>query len=59
MLDHAAIDLVHEEATAEVDAAVAQTAQDPRPQPGDVEKFTYAPSAVDAVYPDDYTGLPQ
>ena len=33
--------------------------QEPRPRPEDVEKFTYAPSRVDAVYPGDYTGLPQ
>ena len=33
--------------------------KEPRPRPEDVEKFTYAPSRVDAVYPGDYTGLPQ
>ena len=27
--------------------------------PADVEKFTYAASLVDAVYPGDYTGLPE
>ena len=59
LLDQAAIDLIHEEAKAEVDAAVAQAMQEPKPSAADVEKFTYAPSEVDAVYPDDYTGLPQ
>jgi len=29
------------------------------PTAADVERFTYAPSRVDAVYPDDYTGLPK
>ncbi len=29
------------------------------PQASDVEKHTYAPSTVDAVYPEDYTGLPK
>ena len=26
---------------------------------GDVARHTYAPSPVDVVYPEDYTGLPQ
>jgi 2-oxoisovalerate dehydrogenase E1 component alpha subunit len=58
VLDQAALEQVHEEAKAEADAAVEQAMQEPKPQPADVEKFTYAPSAVDPVYPDDYTGLP-
>ncbi len=49
---------VHREAKAEADAAVAQAMREPRPQSTDVEKFTYAPSPVDKVYPGDYTGLP-
>ena len=32
--------------------------QEPKPKAEDVEKFTYAPSPVDQVYPGDYTGLP-
>ena len=28
------------------------------PRAEDVEKFIYAPSPVDKVYPGDYTGLP-
>ena len=43
---------------AEADAAVEQALREPKPRPSDVEKFTYAPSPVDAVYPGDYTGLP-
>jgi 2-oxoisovalerate dehydrogenase E1 component alpha subunit len=49
---------IHEQAQQETDAAAEQAAREPRPQPEDVEKFTYAPSPVDAVYPGDYTGLP-
>jgi 2-oxoisovalerate dehydrogenase E1 component alpha subunit len=49
---------VHAEAHAEVDAALEQALGEPRPTVADVEKHTYAPSTVDAVYPEDYTGLP-
>jgi 2-oxoisovalerate dehydrogenase E1 component alpha subunit len=52
------LEQIHEEAKAEVEEAVARVSAEPQPGPGDVEKFTYAPSEVDAVYPDDYTGLP-
>ena len=31
---------------------------EPQPTPADIERYTYAPSPVDAVYPGDYTGLP-
>ena len=37
---------------------VVQTMQEPEPTRDDVYAYTYAPSAVDAVYPGDYTGLP-
>ncbi len=57
-LDHADIEQIHEEAQAEVEAAVAQAMREPRPTAEDVQKFIYAPSPVDAVYPEDYTGLP-
>jgi 2-oxoisovalerate dehydrogenase E1 component alpha subunit len=57
--DQTAIEQVHEEALAEVEAALEQALQEPAPQASDVEKYTYAPSDVDAVYRDDYTGLPQ
>jgi 2-oxoisovalerate dehydrogenase E1 component alpha subunit len=49
---------VHAEAHAEVDAALEQALNEPRPTAADVERHTYAPSSVDAVYPEDYTGLP-
>jgi 2-oxoisovalerate dehydrogenase E1 component alpha subunit len=58
MVDQATIDLIHEDAHAEVDKAVEKAMSEPAPRPEDVETFTYAPSKVDAVYPDDYTGLP-
>jgi len=53
------LELVHHEASEEVEAAVAQAMQEKRPEPEDVELYTYADSKVDAVYPGDYTGLPQ
>ena len=47
------------EAHEEADQAVVQAMEDAKPSPDDVERFTYAPSPVDAVYPDDYNGLPR
>jgi 2-oxoisovalerate dehydrogenase E1 component alpha subunit len=58
VLDAGAIARVHEEATQEVEQALEKVEQEPQPTAEDVERFTYAPSSVDAVYPDDYTGLP-
>jgi 2-oxoisovalerate dehydrogenase E1 component alpha subunit len=52
------LDLIHEEAHAEVEAALEQVLHEDAPTPDDVERYTYAPSPVDAVYPVDYTGLP-
>jgi 2-oxoisovalerate dehydrogenase E1 component alpha subunit len=57
--DAATLEQVHEDADAEVEAALEQVLSEPMPRPEDVEKYTYAPSPVDAVYPGDYTGLPQ
>ncbi|MGH7225696.1 MAG: thiamine pyrophosphate-dependent enzyme, partial [Gemmataceae bacterium] len=59
LLDRVAIEHTREEALAEVEAAVEQVLSEPMPTAADVEKFTYAPSSVDAVYPEDYTGLPK
>jgi 2-oxoisovalerate dehydrogenase E1 component alpha subunit len=59
VVDQHYLDQVHEEAAAEVEAAVEQVLTEPMPQPSDVEKHTFAASPVDAVYPGDYTGLPQ
>jgi 2-oxoisovalerate dehydrogenase E1 component alpha subunit len=58
VIDQHGLDTVHEEALAEVEAAVEQALAEPQPAAEDVERFTYAPSPVDAVYPEDYTGLP-
>jgi len=58
-LDADVIERVHEEANAEVEAALEQVMEEPRPTAADVEKYTYADSPVDAVYPGDYTGLPR
>jgi len=49
---------IHDEAKAEADAAVEQALREPKPSADDVENFTYAASDVDAVYPEDFTGLP-
>jgi 2-oxoisovalerate dehydrogenase E1 component alpha subunit len=52
-------EMVWHEAREEADAAVMQAMDEPKPTADDVERFTYAPSPVDAVYPEDYTGLPR
>jgi 2-oxoisovalerate dehydrogenase E1 component alpha subunit len=57
-VDHEEIERVHEEAKAEVEAAIEQATGEPKPTADDVPKHTYADSPVDAVYPGDYTGLP-
>lgn len=51
-------EVIHAEATAEIEAAVEQVMSEAEPRPEDVERFTYAASQVDAIYPEDYTGLP-
>jgi 2-oxoisovalerate dehydrogenase E1 component alpha subunit len=58
VLDPAGIEETHEAARQEVDKASDEAATEPRPTPEDVNRHTYAPSRVDAVYPGDYTGLP-
>lgn len=57
-IDAHQVEHIHAEALAEVEAAVEQVLSEPMPTPADVERHTYAPSEVDAVYPRDYTGLP-
>jgi 2-oxoisovalerate dehydrogenase E1 component alpha subunit len=47
-----------DEAKAEANEAVVKATAEPKPTKDDVLKFSYAPSEVDAVYPEDYTGLP-
>ena len=58
IIDQHEIARIHQDAKDEVDAAVEQAASEPKPKPEDVEKFIYAPSPVDKVYPGDYTGPP-
>jgi len=58
VVDSLTLEQVHEEAHAEVEAALEEVMHEALPTPADVERYTYAPSTVDAVYPDDYTGLP-
>jgi 2-oxoisovalerate dehydrogenase E1 component alpha subunit len=58
VLDQELIDQIHQAARDEADAALEQATHEARPTAADVERFTYAPSPVDAVYPEDYTGLP-
>lgn len=53
------LEQVHADAHAEVEAALEEVLQEPPPVASDVEKHTYAPSKVDVVYPEDYTGLPR
>jgi 2-oxoisovalerate dehydrogenase E1 component alpha subunit len=59
LIDEEHLARIHEAARTEAEDAVAQAMRDPKPKPEDVEKFTYAPSTVDVVYPEDYTGLPE
>jgi 2-oxoisovalerate dehydrogenase E1 component alpha subunit len=58
-IDRAELNEVHEAAKVEVEAAVQQALKEPKPSVADVLKYTYTPSPVDVVYPEDYTGLPQ
>lgn len=57
-MDAHEIAAVHAEVKLEIEAAVKQALSEARPKPSDVYTHTYAPSRVDAVYPEDYTGLP-
>ena len=56
--DATAVQALKDEARAEADAAVVAAMKEPEPTREDVLTFSYAPSPVDAVYPEDYTGLP-
>jgi 2-oxoisovalerate dehydrogenase E1 component alpha subunit len=58
VLDSESIQRMHAEAQAEAETALEQVLAEPKPAPADVYKHTYAASPVDAVYPEDYTGLP-
>lgn len=58
-LDAETVKSLRDEAKAECEAAVAEATSEPEPTRADVLRFTYAPSEVDAVYPEDYNGLPR
>lgn len=63
LIDHQVIDAdrirqMKEEAQAEANDAVVKATAEPKPTRDDVHRDTYAPSRVDAVYPEDFTGLP-
>jgi 2-oxoisovalerate dehydrogenase E1 component alpha subunit len=58
VLDEDTIRRTHDKAKAEAEEALETATAEDKPTPADVERFTYAPSPVDAVYPGDYTGLP-
>lgn len=51
-------ELIRQEAAQEADMAADLAVSEPKPTSADVLKHTYAPSPVDQIYPDDYTGLP-
>lgn len=57
-IDVATVKVLKDEAKAEIDVAVVEAMSEPPPTPDDVNRFTYAPSEVDAVYPKDFSGLP-
>jgi 2-oxoisovalerate dehydrogenase E1 component alpha subunit len=59
LLDQHATDKIIEDARAEADAAADQAVKEEKPKPEDIYLHTYAPSAVDVVYPGDYHGLPK
>lgn len=59
LIDEATIDRLKDEARNEADEALQKVLSEPHPTPDDVERFTYHPSEVDAVYPGDYSGLPR
>ena len=57
-IDADAVRQLRDEARSEADDAVVLATSEAKPTAADVVRGTYAASAVDAVYPDDYTGLP-
>ena len=58
ILDREMLEQTHEDAKAEAEAALEEALKEPKPTADDIHRFTYAPSPVDPVYPEDYTGLP-
>ena len=58
LIDFQEIQAIHQQVDQEMDEIISRVIKEPRPTPADIRLHTYAPSAVDAIYPDDYTGLP-
>jgi 2-oxoisovalerate dehydrogenase E1 component alpha subunit len=58
-MDESRITELRNRILAELDEASEQVRREPAPTANDVERFTYAPSPVDRIYPNDYTGLPR
>jgi 2-oxoisovalerate dehydrogenase E1 component alpha subunit len=58
VLDPETIKRTHAEALDEAEAALEEALHEPQPTPEDINRYTYASSPVDVVYPDDYMGLP-
>lgn len=58
ILDQGQIDQIRSEEQEAIEVAVQQVLTEPSPTRADLERFTYAPSPVDQVYPQDYQGLP-
>jgi 2-oxoisovalerate dehydrogenase E1 component alpha subunit len=58
VLDEMTIGQTHIAARAEAEAALEQATREPKPTIDDIHRHTYAASTVDAVYPEDFTGLP-
>lgn len=59
LLNEELIQRIRDSAQGEVEEAAEQLHGEARPTAEDVERHTYAPSPVDQVYPEDYTGLPR
>jgi 2-oxoisovalerate dehydrogenase E1 component alpha subunit len=57
-IDEEELARVHTDVKEEIEVAVKQALSEARPTAKDIYTHTYAPSTVDAVYPNDYTGLP-
>jgi 2-oxoisovalerate dehydrogenase E1 component alpha subunit len=59
ILNRASVSETWSAARDEVATAAERALTEPHPTAPDVQTHTYATSPVDAVYPDDYTGLPE
>jgi TPP-dependent pyruvate/acetoin dehydrogenase alpha subunit len=58
MMNSNSVAELREQAKNEVTGAIDQALSEPSPTANDLLTHTFAPSRVDAVYPDGYTGLP-